>query len=76
MKTHPYLHRRLADRSLALEDVEEALAHEVRSIQPDGRVRIWGYVERMGYYIRVILLEDRETVFNAFKDGNFTRKRP
>lgn len=40
-------------------------------VQTDGKIRKWGYVEEMGKYLRVILLEDGETVHNAFFDRGF-----
>ena len=40
--------------------------------QKDGRIRLWAPIEEMeGRYLRVILLEDRETVHNAFFDRRF-----
>ncbi len=39
--------------------------------QSDGRIRKWGYINEVGKYLRVILLEDGETVHNAFFDRNF-----
>ena len=39
--------------------------------QPDGRVRYWGYVAELGRYLRVVTLEDRETIHNAFPDRRF-----
>ena len=42
-----------------------------REIQPDGRIRYWGYVEELGRYLRVVTLPDAETVLNAFPDRNF-----
>lgn len=76
MKTRPYLLLRLQERSLRLEDVEVALANEVhREMQPDGRIRVWGWVPRLDKYLRVVLLEDGETVLNAMPDRNFTRHR-
>ena len=45
---------------------------ESEHIQSDGRIRRWGRVPEMGNrYLRVILLEDRETVHNAFFDRGF-----
>lgn len=43
-------------------------------IQTDGRIRKWGYIEEVGKYLRIILLEDGETVHNAFFDRNFQEK--
>ncbi len=39
--------------------------------QEGGRIRYWGLIKEVGKYIRVILLEDNETVHNAFYDRNF-----
>lgn len=45
---------------------------EREHIQADGRIRRWGRVPEMeGRYLRVVLLEDRETVHNAFFDRGF-----
>lgn len=43
-------------------------------IQADGRIRKWGYIEEAGKYLRVILLEDGETVHNAFFDRGFKKE--
>jgi len=40
--------------------------------QGDGRVRYWAYIPRLKTYIRVVTLEDGETVHNVFKDNDFT----
>jgi hypothetical protein len=40
-------------------------------IQGDGRIRKWKFIGEVGKYLRVILLEDGETVHNAFFDRNF-----
>lgn len=40
-------------------------------VQTDGRIRKWRYIEEMGKYLRIILLEDGETVHNAFFDRSF-----
>jgi hypothetical protein len=42
-----------------------------RTTQADGRVRLWGYVPSLGRWLRVVTLEDGETVHNAFLDRNF-----
>jgi len=41
---------------------------ESRSVQPDGRIRLYGYSETLGGQLRVVLLPDGETVHNAFLD--------
>ncbi len=39
--------------------------------QDDGRIRHWGFVQEIGKYLRVVTLEDGETVHNAFPDRDF-----
>lgn len=54
--------------------VQEALVNEVYRVrQPDGRLRVWGYVAHFNRYVRVVLLEDGFTVLNAFPDRSFKR---
>lgn len=43
----------------------------VTHVQQDGRIRKWGYIDEASKYLRIVLLEDRETVHNAFFDRNF-----
>jgi len=40
-------------------------------VQSDGRIKKWGLIEEMNKYLRVILLEDGETVHNAFFDRTY-----
>jgi len=46
-----------------------------REIQGDGRIRFWGKVQQAGEtrlrFLRVVTLEDGETVHNAFFDRDF-----
>ncbi|MGH6870363.1 MAG: hypothetical protein ACREHE_02550 [Rhizomicrobium sp.] len=42
-----------------------------REVQADGRIRLFGYSESAGCYLRVVLLSDGETVHNAFADEDF-----
>jgi hypothetical protein len=42
-----------------------------RVVQKDGRIRLYGYSEDLGTYLRVVLLSDGETVHNAFMDQDF-----
>ena len=41
------------------------------SVQTDGRIRKWGWIEEAGRFLRVILLADGETVHNAFWDRSY-----
>jgi hypothetical protein len=40
-------------------------------VQADGRIRRWAFIEAEQRYLRVVLLNDRETVHNAFFDRRF-----
>ena len=40
-------------------------------IQSDGRIRKWAKITEVNKYLRVILLEDRETIHNAFFDRSY-----
>ena len=67
--------QRRADRAaIRLEWVRQVVENPVKEVvQQDGRIRRWGPIEEMeGRYLRVILLEDGETVHNAFFDRSFT----
>ena len=63
--------RSLPDRE-AIQDewIREVMRNPSRRItQDDGRIRLWGKVpEAENRYLRVVLLEDGETVHNAFFD--------
>ncbi len=48
---------------------------EFTEVQENGRVRYWGFVEEIDKYLRVVTLEDGETVHNAMPDRNFMRRR-
>ncbi len=79
MKTTAYfdqLYQR-PDRALIRREwIEQVIAYPEREeTQGDGRVRRWGRIDDYeGRYLRVVLLEDGETVHNAFFDRRFSRK--
>lgn len=76
MKTTKYFEfrRQFADRVTISDDwiisvVQSPLKTEK---QDDGRIRVWGKIEEAGGKIlRVVLLEDEDTVHNAFFDRKF-----
>jgi hypothetical protein len=71
----PYFERarRRPDRAaIRDEHIQAALAAPSRwPMQPDGRVRHWAFIPELGHWLRVVLLEDGETVHNAFLDRSF-----
>lgn len=46
-----------------------------QEIQSDGRIKRWGFIEDQNRFLRVVLLEDGETVHNAFFDRNFRKRK-
>ncbi len=74
MKFTPYFTRKVLLKRpyLRLEWIEKVIANPLRrEIQPDGRIRLWGYIEEENKYLRVVLEPDGETVHNAFFDRRF-----
>jgi hypothetical protein len=66
--------RKFSDRIEIQDDwIERVMRDPIRrEIQIDGRIRIWGRIkEAGGKYLRVVVLEDGETVHNAFFDRKF-----
>ena len=74
--TDYFLHtRRRSDRQwIELAWIEGVVNSHVREeVQADGRIRRWARIdEAENRYLRVVLLEDGETVHNAFFDRSFT----
>jgi len=65
LRKRPYIQRGWYERVVA-----EPLWRET---QPDGRIRHWGILPELGgRALRVVTLEDGETIHNAFPDRNFT----
>ena len=72
--TQYFIHtRKRPDRAYIKDEwIEQVINNPVRSeIQSDGRIKKWAKIEDAGKYLRVILLEDGETVHNAFFDRKF-----
>lgn len=74
MKVHPYYVNSVKVRRPEIQDAwcEHVLANPARvEVQPDGRIRHWGFIPELGKYLRVVTLADGETVFNAFPDRGY-----
>jgi len=63
LRKRPYLQREWCERVLN--------TPARREVQADGRVRYWAFIDELGRYLRVVTLEDGETVHNAFPDRDF-----
>jgi len=75
MKTTRYFQytRKRPDRILIKDDwIEFVIDNPVKvEVQSDGRIRKWAKITEVNKYLRVILLDDGETVHNAFFDRVF-----
>ena len=75
MKTTLYFDytRKRPDRAQIKEDwINFVIENPERTeAQSDGRIRKWAKIIEVKRYLRVILLEDGETVHNAFFDRSF-----
>ena len=65
--------RQRPDRAIIKEEwILKTINNPLKTVvQADRRIRKWGFIEEVGKYLRVILLEDGETVHNAFFDRSF-----
>ena len=72
--TDYFLHTRIrSDRKdIDMKWIEATYSNpDVELVQTDGRVRRWKYIEAVDKYLRVVILEDKETIHNAFFDRSF-----
>jgi hypothetical protein len=79
MKTTQYFEhmRKRPDRAtIRTEWIIHVVQFPVKTeIQSDGRIRKWAWIPEEGRFLRVILLEDGETVHNAFFDRSFRENK-
>jgi hypothetical protein len=61
---------------LRLEWCLEVIANPAsKEVREDGRMRFWGYIPELApKALRVVTLEDGETLHNAFPDSGYTRR--
>jgi hypothetical protein len=61
---------------ITLEMCRSVLKHPIKKeVQDDSRIRYWGkFHNEAGKYLRVVTLEDSETLHNAFLDRGFKRR--
>ena len=74
MKYTDYFQKKVTAKRpyLKLEWIEYVVANpEYTESESNGRTRNWGYVQDLRKYLRVVVLEDGETVHNAFPDRRF-----
>jgi hypothetical protein len=69
--------RKRPDRAIITDEwIKEVIDNPTETrVQADGRFKKWAFIKDAGRFLRVILLEDGETVHNAFFDRGYTEKR-
>jgi hypothetical protein len=67
LRKRPYLRLEWCERVLSSPDKVE--------VEPEGRVRYWGWIDELGKWLRVVTLEDGQTVHNAFPDRGYLPER-
>ena len=74
MKTTRYFEEQVLIKRpyLKREWCEQAIQNPIiKVVEPNGGIRYWCYIEELGKYLRVVTLDDGETIHNAFPDRNF-----
>jgi hypothetical protein len=75
VKTTQYFEqvRKRSDRAAIRDEwINHVVEHaEKTEVQSDGRIRKWARIAETGKFLRVILLEDGQTIHNAFFDRSF-----
>jgi len=67
-----FVKQRLDREAIKEEWILETINNPLKTVrQSDGRIRKWKYIDEAGKYLRVILLEDGETVHNTFFDRSY-----
>jgi hypothetical protein len=67
LRKRPYIQREWCKKALS--------QPARREVQPDGRIRYWTYITELGKHLRVVTLEDGETIHNAFPDRSFKERK-
>lgn len=76
--TNYFLHtRQRPDRKgIKMDWIEQVYySPEREQTQTDGRKRKWGYIKEADKYLRIVVLDDGETVHNAFFDRDFIKMK-
>ncbi|OFX16657.1 MAG: hypothetical protein A2033_11515 [Bacteroidetes bacterium GWA2_31_9] len=60
---------------IKMEWIEQAFNNpDFEEIQTDGRIRKWTFIKELNKYLRIVVLEDNQTIHNAFFDRSFKTK--
>jgi hypothetical protein len=74
--TNYFKHTRLREdrKNIKLEWIKQVFEQaEKEEIQSDGRIRRWAKIVEVDKYLRIVILEDKETIHNAFFDRSYKK---
>jgi hypothetical protein len=80
MKTTKYFEQNVLQKRPDIKEnwcewCQQVIANPIKvEVQADGRIRYWGEIPEKGKVLRVVTLEDKQTIHNAFFDRSFLRK--
>ena len=76
MKATPHGQERLRRRQITEAMCRQVIRNPIEvEEQANGYFRFWGYFESEERYVRVVTLEDRETIETAHWDRNYEKRR-
>jgi hypothetical protein len=76
LKTTPHGSVRMRRRDISEEMCLQVIRNPIESEQQaNGFFRFWGYIESEERYLRVVTLEDHETIETAHWDRNYKKRR-
>ncbi len=76
LKTTSHFDDRNREREIKLEWCERVVRAPLQEEEQDnGYYRFWGYIIEEEKYLRVVTLEDRETIKTAHWDRNYKKRR-
>ena len=76
LKTDKHSEMRLRQRGILLEWCERVLANPVEVRQQDnGMYQMWGFIVEWGKYLRIVMLDDMETLHTALPDRRYKGRR-
>ena len=65
-------HQREDRKSIKVEWIEFVFNNYIEEeIQTDKRIKRWAFIEEVQKQLRIVILDDKETIHNAFFDRNF-----
>jgi hypothetical protein len=72
LKTDTHFEERIVERDIRREWCERVVANPIEERrQYNGRYRMWGFIVERGKFLRVVLLEDKETYYTATWDRRY-----